>query len=306
MRNFTVNLEDLMSVWVSKYKQVDKKIHPDKDVFPDFSASVSSGIYYGTINARISKPITYSCQYQMGFLVLDFDEICEFDYGRVFHWQQSAILKFRASDYVKTTLNPKQSASWYSPWESHLAHVDQNSIFALKQRVLSKVEDLAKKQCSNDNLHKLRKCNKVIFMGLARYLNFFYSPVNFYFCYKQNKAEYVLVEVKKTYFTQPNYFLIDLKYGKSLKNKNNIASYADNEKRYKWFITPPEYKASVGVEVAEQDIDFSLWLNIQRVELNQKSLYRYIIQYPFRHLKLALRFCWQTIYLHAKKWYLFK
>lgn len=131
----------------------------------DELAGVTSAIWQGSVRHRRFAPRAHAFSYSLFMLGLDLDELPQLDQGRWFGVERSGLLSFHRHDYLK------------------------GSEGSLKQAVWQKVGELG---------GDAEPEGRVLLLGNVRCLGFYFSPVNFYFCYRQGEARYLLAEVSNT------------------------------------------------------------------------------------------------------------
>lgn len=284
-----------MSVWIKKYRAVDKQNHPEMNIKADFSPLVHSGIYHGVITLQYLKPFKHNFKYNVGMLVIDLDELPQLEHGRLFNWRQWAIFQFNANDYLKSEITNNSIKL------STNSITTDNGIFELKQRVLKKVESLILSKFKDKANELTRACDRVVFVGQTRQLGCYFSPINLYFCYNQQKPQYMLAEINKSRLTKQDYFLIDLQHKKTSTQVYRTSPFVDIDMRYKWFISPPDNNMSVGVESYKIQQIFSGWMNLERTEFNTSSLQELLKLSFFAPIKLRASSYIQLIFMFFKK-----
>ena len=139
---------------------------------------LNSAIYQGNVVHRRYQVADHAFRYPMYFLGLDLDEVETIsDNFRFFSINRFNMLNFKRSDYFGDPAQP------------------------LKQSVLEQVETLG---------GDISLVDQVIFLGHARSLGFYFSPVNFYFCLSDGDAIYMLAEVSNTPWNESHCYLVDL------------------------------------------------------------------------------------------------
>ena len=113
-----------------------------------------SAIWQGSVRHRRFAPRAHAFSYNLFMLGLDLDELSQLDRGRWFGVERAGLLSFHRDDYLRGSEGP------------------------LKQAVWQKVSELG---------GDAEPEGRVLLLGNVRCLGFYFSPVNFYFCYRQER-----------------------------------------------------------------------------------------------------------------------
>ena len=124
-----------------------------------------SAIWQGSVRHRRFAPRNHAFSYGLFMLGLDLDELPSLSQGRWFGVERAGLLSFHRNDYLK------------------------GSEGSLKLAVWDKVTALG---------GDAEPGGRVLLLGNVRCLGFYFSPVNFYFCYREEEARYLLAEVSNT------------------------------------------------------------------------------------------------------------
>ena len=247
-----------------------------------------SGIYQGVIKHTRYHQKKHHFNYGISMLSLDLDELATMDYGRLFNWKKWALLFFNSKDYLSHISNIPDDKSIGNP------------ILKLKYKVLSTVENIYNAQEKADSNDKLILCDKVIFAGQIRHFGIYFSPVNFFFCYHDNKAQYLLAEVSNTPWNQRHCYLINLNHQMTTQKAFHVSPFMNMDMSYKWHIKPPTEKLNVCIESVNQERLFSAWLSLSRKELNKGSLTKMLLHFPFMTITIFTGIYWQALKLFLK------
>ena len=77
---------------------------------------------------------------------------------------------------------------------------------------------------------------RVLLLGNVRCMGFYFSPVNFYFCYRQGEARYLLAEVSNTPWNERHYYLLDLAALAPHDKDFHVSPFMGLAMRYHWRI----------------------------------------------------------------------
>ncbi|TMX10545.1 DUF1365 domain-containing protein, partial [Aeromonas salmonicida subsp. achromogenes] len=115
-------------------------------------AQTVSAIWQGSVRHRRFAPRAHAFSYSLFMLGLDLDELPSLSQGRWFGVERAGLLSFHRKDYLK------------------------GSEGSLKQAVWHKVAELG---------GTAEPDGRALLLGNVRCMGFYFSPVNFYFCYRQ-------------------------------------------------------------------------------------------------------------------------
>lgn len=248
-----------------------------------------SGIYQGIVTHQRLAHCKHFFKYKMAMFVLDLDELQYMDYGRLFNCHHRALLRFNANDYLTQI-----------PAEIKFDHTnDKNEISQLKNKVITTVNYLITKQ--SDKSTYLKMGDRIVFAGLVRHFGIYFSPVNFFFCYKKNKPLYMLAEVSNTPWNERHYYLVDINDPTNTPKSFHVSPFMNMDMDYKWSIKPPANKLLIGIDSYHQQRLFSANLQLLRQKFHAKNLKGMLCRFPFMPVNILLRIYWQALKLFIKK-----
>ncbi len=259
-----------------------------------------SGIYLGHVGHTRYQPCRYSFTHPFGLLVLDLDEVAQLaETTAGFSLQGMGRLSFQPRDYLPTAIN-------------------DNSPLALKQRVLDKVRILAG---GLDDETNDSACAKVLFAGQVRHFGFYFSPVNFFFCYQLDFgvlfARYMLAEVSNTPWGERHCYLIDLTKHEPGKPQKiitatdkvfHVSPFLNLLMYYQWQIQPPRMRADTNLVVSinnHLDDDNSRILNayisLQRLPFSPANIELFCRKFRWQPFNIVRWIYWHALRLWLKK-----
>ena len=289
-----------MSVWINKCREADKITHPRLNVKLDLPSFGHSGIYQGIMTLHHLKPYKNNIKHKVGLLAIDLNELDKLEYGHLFSAHRWAFIRFNPADYIHVDKSIDSVDKNLNP-HVYFGQEKDMPLFDLKRRVLNKIKQILKnKSTSNEEVYA-RSFDRIVFVGQVRQFGCYFSPVNLFYCYDQNKPQYLLVEVNKTISKKRHYFAIDLQKNRNPEQDRHALPFIDVDMSHKWYVSPLEDKASIGVESYKMNQLFNAWLNLERSEFNSMTLKRMINQFPLIGLQLFFTCHWQHVKCSFKK-----
>ena len=237
-----------------------------------------SAIWQGSVRHRRFAPKAHAFSYSLFMLGLDLDEVetLGLGQGRWFGVERAGLLSFYRQDYLK------------------------GSRGSLKQAVWQKVAELGGEATPEQ---------RVLLLGNVRCLGFYFSPVNFYFCYQQGSARYLLAEVSNTPWNERHYYLLDLTALAPHDKDFHVSPFMDLAMRYHWRIRPPEQETLIHIESHPQSGAAKLFdatLALRREPLSRQGLMALLVRWPWMTLKVLLGIYWQALRLFIKRTPIFR
>ncbi len=230
---------------------------------------LNSAIYQGNVIHRRYQVADHQFRYPVYFLGLDLDEIETIDERiKYFSLNRFNLLNMKRTDYFG---DPEQT---------------------LKQSVLDKVVELGGDISGTD---------QVVFLGQARSLGFYFSPVNFYFCLSQGEAVYMLAEVSNTPWNESHCYLVDLNDPDINEKKFHVSPFMGMDMHYQWKVSYKSDRIFVHIENWNEDKLFEATLELRHQPLTPGNLAKTLKQWPSMSLSILKGIYWQATRLAIKR-----
>lgn len=230
---------------------------------------LNSAIYQGNVVHRRYQVADHAFRYPIYFLGLDLDEIETIDENfRFFSSNRFNLLNFKRSDYFGDPSQP------------------------LKESVLEQAELLGGDISSVD---------QVVFLGQARSLGFYFSPVNFYFCLSAGSAIYMLAEVSNTPWNESHCYLVDLCNPEIDQKQFHVSPFMGMDMHYQWKISYQTDRIIVHIENWNEKKLFEATLELRHRAFTPGNLAQTLKQWPSMSLSILKGIYWQATRLAVKR-----
>jgi DUF1365 family protein len=221
-----------------------------------------------TWHSRIGK-ISHAFNYPVAYLVLDLAEWGQ-KKSKLFSYDKWNLFSIDNSDYLQKEETP----------------------------LLSKVINELK-------LHNFTESiSKVLIHTAPKFLGFCFNPVNFYYCYQNEKLAVVLVEINNT-FGEKHTYCIKIKEGEDtyrVPKSFHVSPFNKIEGDYRFVFQEPSDKYQVHVDIENDGkAVFLSGIDIEPKPLRTKELLKIALFYPLTLLGTTFR-----IGVQAFKLYFFK
>ena len=165
------------------------------------------------------------------------------------------------------------------------------------------IEYLKKYECN-------KEISKIFLVTSARYFNYVFNPVSFYYCYSpNNKLVYILVEINNTFGEKHIYILNDDLSVPNKKEKQyklnkefHVSPFYEVEGEYDFYFKDLLEKFDVKINIIKKDnsVFFSRVSGKAKI-MNNKNLVKTIVKYPLTTTLTMPRILWQAAKLHYVK-----
>ena len=229
---------------------------------------MQSAIYKGSVYHSRFVPKKHAFSYDIFLMWLNLDEIDNLEQSvRGFSASSWAPIRFKRSDYLG---DPK---------------------LPLKQTVLEKMSELATKKLDGS----------VFLLGQTRTFGLYFSPVNFYYLQQEDGTfSHVLAEVSNTPWNDRHCYLVDLANQQDCEKVFHVSPFNPMDMQYKWQVSQPEKSLHLTLSCHKDVKHFVASLNLSRIELNSKSLFRVVVSIPSMTIKTVFGIYWQALKLFIK------
>jgi hypothetical protein len=187
---------------------------------------------------------------------------------RLFAINRFAAISIRCSDYLTGANDPAE----------------------LKQRISDKAIALGAAEMPDT----------VVMVSQGRCLGLYFSPVNFYFCYRQGKQLGMLAEVSNTPWNERHYYWVKPEQDRHPK-AFHVSPFMDLNMDYVWRIKSHDTRLMVHIENHREDKVFDATLALKHSPFTGKNLLKVVIGTPMMTAKIMLAIYWQALKLWVKK-----
>lgn len=195
--------------------------------------------------------------------------------------------------------------SWFHP----LRFVEKDYLLGdpipLSQRIKNKVDTLGGHQ----------DISQILMLVQVRCFGFYFSPVNFYFCYNdEGFCTQMLAEVSNTPWNERHYYLVDLlddSEDKICEKVFQVSPFMDLDMDYQWTVKPPQFddnKLLVKIENKRTDKVsgsvnklFEASLILKKSDFSKRNLMKIWVQLPVMTVKIVIGIYWEALKLFIKR-----
>lgn len=233
---------------------------------------MNSAIYRGWVRHRRFSPTEHQFKYPIFFLWMDLDELAQPElFGAYRPWfaiERFAALTLKHQDY----LDPSQPLTRANVWQKVVALGGQH--------------------------HGGRVC----LLGQVRCFGFYFSPVNFFYCYDQNDTlQYMLAEVSNTPWNERHCYLVEADGRTETPKEFHVSPFMSLDMRYRWRLPKPGKRLCLHIENHREDKLFDATLVMSRHELSSSAWRATLRQIPAISWRILSGIYWQALRLWLKR-----
>ncbi|WP_028110091.1 DUF1365 domain-containing protein [Ferrimonas futtsuensis] len=225
------------------------------------------GYYLGSVRHRRFTPKAHRFSYRMYSLALDMDHLDELDCGPWLGHNRAALLSIRDGDYLEG-----KGFNRGTVWR--------------------KVASLGGEG----------EQGPVLFVGQGRCLGLYFSPVNFYYCFRPDRSlAYLLAEVSNTPWNQRHYYLVPADGARVTDKAFHVSPFMPMAMRYHWRLDTPNERLKLHMENHSDHKAFDVTLAMTHKPINNATARGLVIAMPMMTLKILFSIYWQALKLVVKR-----
>lgn len=238
---------------------------------------MNSALYQGWVSHRRHARGGLGFAYRMGLLYLDLDEQAQLSQlSRLAGKGRWCAFAFRETDYLPafTRQGTPLKAAVLDLIEQALAHRPQGPV-----RVLTQPRS----------------------WGLA------FNPVSFFYCFERDgRLAAILCEVSNTPWRERFHYVLPAAgpgpWSFSVAKAFHVSPFLPADLEYRMHFCTPAARIRVRMEDWQAHTRvFSATLQLERIELNRRSLHRHLLAFPWMTAKTLLAIHWQALRLLLKR-----
>lgn len=238
-----------------------------------------SCFYEGRVQHCRINPIGHAFDYRICMALLDLDELPQaIDSLALVSRRRWALASFRRED--------------------HLPPMDRPLAEAVRDRVREETGLLLR--------------GPVLLLTQLRYLGYYFSPLNLYFCMDPpgDAVEAIVAEVSNTPWREQHIYVlwegnrIDPTGGLSFMHRKefHVSPFMSMHAEYRWQLSPPGDRLSVRLASHDgENTQFSASMELERRPWTNQQLARLLLRYPFMTGRIATAIYYQALRLWLKQ-----
>jgi len=242
---------------------------------------IASAFYVGRVWHARFVPKLHSFQYPLYMVALNLDEVEQLSESS---WWFSAStwapLQLKLNDYFSVG------------GQDQCASTQQLPVGAiLKQRALAKAKSLGGEVAGID---------EVVMLAQMRCFGIYFSPVNFFFLYKNKCCHYLLAEVSNTPWNEKHYYLVDMQNPEPSQKAFHVSPFMNMDMEYRWKVKSPARSTCIAIENWKNQCLFKAVYVAKRREFCSKNVAKVLLQWPIITLSIVKNIYWQAFRLFLK------
>lgn len=242
-----------------------------------------SGIYQGTTYHQRFIPRSHQFDYSLFLLWINLDDLPQATLEN--RWFSALgkprVLSFNVNDYLT-----KVRSRWVKPV----------TLANMKERVLDRANEL---HGQDDLFHPCS--HSVCFLGQPRCLGWYFSPVNFYYIFKNDDCTHVLAEVSNTPWNKRHHYLIDFSSQQDTAKAFHVSPFNPMDMTYRWNLSAPAQRLKLEIHCHREQLEFSAGLNLQKKVYTELNMRAALARIPSMTLHTVVGIYWQALKLFLKK-----
>lgn len=244
-------------------------------------SNYQSAIYTGTILHSRRSPDLHQFRYKLFMLYLDIDELPQlFQNFHFWSYNKPNLGSFRRSDYI-------------GPASGSIRDALQKTVLVKTGKKID---------------------GPIRMLTHLRYFGYVFNPVTFYYCYDAlENLVAVVSEIENTPWGERHtYVTINEQHNTNeaisvtFDKEFHVSPFLPPDMKYIWTFSVPSVQEKSGLMIRMQAVKrnaqtFYAHLNMQRQEINSRSLNRMLLKFPFMTLQVIVGIYWQALKLYLKK-----